>query len=233
MITIYTLTYNEELLIQFMIDHYRTRFPECRIVIYDNISTDNTVKIALANGCEVIPYDTNGQLQDSRYIEIKNNCWKDAKTDWVLVCDTDEFLDINQDELKKEEDLGTSMIVSEVYDMINMEDNLDIAGIKYGVKSPIAGKFFLFNKKFISEIDYSIGAHSCSSKGAIYYSSKAYKAYHYNSINENLTIEKFKIYAKRLSPENLQNGWSSHYLMTPEEIREEYIKERAKAIKVR
>src|SRR3990167_11265325 len=100
MITVYTITYNESLLIQFMIDHYRSRFPDCRIVVYDNISTDDTVKIALANGCEVIPYDTNGQIQDSHYIQIKNNCWKDAKTDWVLICDMDELLDINTAQLK-------------------------------------------------------------------------------------------------------------------------------------
>ena len=110
MITIYTITYNEGLLIQFMIDHYRERFPGCRIVVYDNISTDDTVKIALANGCEVIPYDTGGQLQDSRYIQIKNNCWKDAKTDWVLVCDLDELLDIDEAELRREESLGTTMV---------------------------------------------------------------------------------------------------------------------------
>lgn len=233
MITVYTVTYNEELLIQFMIDHYRTRFPGCRMVFYDNQSTDNTAKIALANSCEVISYDTNGQLQDSRYIQIKNNCWKDALTDWVLICDLDELLDINETELKTEENFDTSMIVSEVYDMINMENNLDIAGMKYGVRSPIPGKFFLFNKKFISEINYSPGAHSCNPIGTIRHSSKAYKAYHYNSINEDVTIEKFRIYGARLSPENLKNGWSIHYLMTPAEIRKEYAEERKKAIRVR
>lgn len=233
MLTIYTITYNEELLIQFMIDHYRERFPGCRIVVYDNISTDDTVKIALANDCEVIPYDTNGQIQDSRYIKIKNNCWKDAKTDWVLICDLDELLDISEAELKTEENLGTSMVRCEVYDMINMEDNLDIHSMKYGVKSPIPSKFFLFNKKFISEINYEPGCHECNPIGAIHYSRKIYKAYHYASINEDLTIEKFRLYKKRLSPENLKNGWGTQYLMTPEEIRDEYTQERSKAIKVR
>ena len=85
MITVYTIAYNEAVFIQFMIDHYRARFPDCRIVVYDNMSADRTVNIALTNGCEVIPFDTNGQLQDRRYIEIKNSCWKDATTDWVLI----------------------------------------------------------------------------------------------------------------------------------------------------
>lgn len=233
MITVYTITYNEELLIQFMIDHYRTRFPGCRIVVNDNRSTDNTVKIALANSCEVISFDSNNQFEDRHNMDFKNNCWKEAKTDWVLMCDLDELVDISEAELKTEENTGTSIIKTEYYDMINMENNLDIAGIKYGVKSPIPGKFNLFNKKLISEINYGPGAHACNPTGTIKYSDKAYRVYHYNSISEDLTIKKFKIRSKRLSQENIKNGWGTYVFMTPEEIREEYANERAKAIRVR
>lgn len=233
MITVYTVTHNEELLLQFMIDHYRSRFPGCDIVVYDNMSSDNTVKIALANNCEVIPFDTNDEFQDRRHMEIKNSCWENAKTNWVLVCDLDELLDINEAELRVEEGYGTSIIRSEGYDMINMEDNLDIAGMKYGVKSPMLGKFCLISKKLISAINYGPGCHECKPVGNIRYSKKVYKLYHYASINENLTIEKFKIYRKRLSPENVKNGWGTQYFMTPEEIREEYASERSKAIEIR
>lgn len=233
MITVYTLAYNEELLIQFMIDHYRARFPDCSIVVHDNMSTDSTVKIALKNNCEVITYDTKDQLIDRRFLEIKNNCWKTSFTDWVLICDLDELLDIKKSELEIEEDLGSTIIQSDVYDMINLENNLDIDSIKYGVKSPIPGKLCLFNKKYIREINYSLGAHSCNPEGQVVYSKIKYNLLHYNSISEDETIQKFKIRAKRLSPENLKNGWSHHYLMTPEEIRKEYAEERLKAIKVR
>ncbi len=233
MITIYTLTYNEELLIKFMINHYRERFPGCRIVIHDNMSTDNTAKIAFQNNCEIVPFDTGGQFQDRRHMDIKNNCWRGALTDWVLLCDLDELADIYEAELKAEEDLGTSMIMFETYDMINMENNLDIAGMKYGVKSPLPAKFLIFNKKLINEINYSPGAHSCEPVGIVCYSSRVYRLYHYNSINEQTTIEKFKVLAPRLSPENLEKGWGYHYFMTPEEIRKEYAEERAKAVKIR
>src|SRR3990167_3154040 len=110
MITVYTVAYNEELMIQFMIDHYRERFPGCRIVVYDNISTDNTVKIAKENSCEVVPFDTGGAFMDRRNMDIKNSCWKDAKTDWVLMCDLDELLMMNSAQLKTEEQLGTTII---------------------------------------------------------------------------------------------------------------------------
>lgn len=233
MVTVYTLTYNEELLIKFMVDHYLQRFPECRIVVHDNLSTDQTVKIALEEGCEVIPYDTQNQLSDRRFLEIKNNCWKNALTDWVLVCDLDELLDINETQLKTEEASGATIIRSETYDMINLKDNLDIAGIKYGVASPLPGKLCLFNKKYVSEINYDPGCHNCNPQGKVVYSKRAYRLYHYASLGESATIERFKIRAARLSPENLKNRWGFHYLMTPEEIREEYATERAKAVKVR
>lgn len=233
MITVYTLTYNESMLIQFIIDHYRERFPGCRIVVHDNISTDDTVKIALANGCEVISFDTNNQFQDRRHMEIKNNCWKTAKTDWVLMCDLDELLDINEKELKKEEELGATIIRSKGYEMINMEDNLDIAGMRHGLRDINYDKSYLFNKKFIKEINYGPGCHKCHPRGTGVYSTKAYKLYHYSSINENLSVEKRKIYAKRLSPENLKEGWGFHYLFTPEKTHEEYVYVRSKAKKIR
>lgn len=206
-----------------MINHYRMRFPGCCIVVHDNMSTDNTVKIALNNDCEVIPYDTNNQLQDRRYIEIKNNCWKNALTDWVLVCDTDELLDINAEELKKEGRKGFSFIKSKGYEMVNMKDNLDIANIKYGYRYRPYDKTVLFNKKLIREINYTIGAHGCNPVGTASYSKKAYRLYHYRMVNEGLTVKKFKTYAPKLSPENLKNGWGTNYLMTPKDIHEDYI----------
>ncbi len=232
MITVYTVTYNEELLIQFMIDHYRVRFPNCRIVVNHNkLSTDNTLKIALSNDCE-IRYDNNNKLRDEPLTMIKNNCWKDAKTDWVLVCDLDELLDINEAELKQEERSGTTIIRSEAYDMIDMEDKLDIAGMKYGARAEAGDKAYLFNKKYISEINYSPGAHKCNPKGSIKYSNKAYKLYHYCYINYDVTVEKYRVCRARLSPEDIKNGYS-FYEETPEEIRDLYTEARSKVVKVR
>ena len=232
MINVYTIAYNEELQIKFLIDHYRLRFPNCHIVVYDNMSTDNTVSIAESNGCEVISYDTNNQIQDSKYLKIKNNCWKNALNDWVLVCDVDELLDINEMQLKEEEYKNITIIRSEGYNMVNMEDNLDIYGIKHGARTVYHDKSYLFNKKFISDINYEPGCHKCNPVGFVSYSENAYKLYHYNFINENLSVEKYQIYRNRLSPENLKNGWGNHYLHTDEQVRAEFKDVRNKAIKL-
>jgi hypothetical protein len=232
MITIYTVAYNEELQIKFFIDHYRSRFENCDIVIYDNISKDNTAKIAIQNNCTVIPYDTNNQIQDRRYLEIKNNCWKQAKTNWVLVCDVDELLDISKQDLLYEESIGSTVIQSCGFNMINMEDNYDLDNIKYGVRHEFSDKKYLFNKSLVKEINYSPGCHDCNPVGTIVYSKNIYNVYHYNFININESIRKYEEYGKRLSPENLKNGWGFHYLRPKEEIVKEFLFLRENAIKI-
>ena len=232
MITVYTITYNEEVLLPFMINHYRQRFPSCRVVVHDNMSTDNTTKIAQANNCEVISFGTNNKFKISRPMKIKNHCWKNASTDWVLVCDLDELLDINAKELKMEEGVGTSIIKTKGYNMVTLNDNLDIAGMKHGERDEGEDKSCLFNKKFIDEINYSPGAHTCHPIGTIVHSKKTYKLFHYCYINYNLSVKKYKIYQKRLSQESIENR-RDHYTFTPKEVRALYTQARNKAIKVR
>jgi len=232
MITVYTIAYNEEVFIQFMINHYRSRFPNCHIVVYDNESSDNTAIIAKNNNCEVITYCTNNQIQDSKYLEIKNSCWKSASTDWVLVCDMDELLNINEEELKNEESLGATVIKSEGYNMINMEDNYDLANIKYGSRCSPYDKSYLFNKKFISEIKYSPGCHACDPQGQFIKSTKAYLLYHYKCINPDFQAARYKSYAARLSSENKQHSWGGHYTQAEQDIKNGYPAWRAAAIKI-
>lgn len=232
MITVYTVAFNEELLIQFMIDHYRSRFVNCKIVVYDNMSTDRTVAIAKQNNCEVIQFNTNNVFEIKKQMEIQHNCWRNSNTDWVLICDVDELLDINEQQLQDETSLGSTIIKSEGYNMINMEDNLDINNMKFGARAPLHDKYYLFNKKFITEINYEAGCHISHPIGIVMLSNIAYKAYHYHFINEELLIKKYKTYSIRLSPNDIKNGWGFHYFLTQKKIKEEFMDLRSKAIRL-
>lgn len=233
MITIFTMAFNEEILMPFMIEHYRTRFSNCRIVVRDNQSTDKTVNIAHKNDCEVIPYDTNGQIDDIKLRDLKNNCWKEAKTDWVLVCDIDELLDITEEQLIREASDGVTIIKAEGYNMINMEDNFDLNNIKYGERFWAYDKAYLFNKSYIKEIGYECGAHKCHPVGHIKYSDKAYLAYHYKFINMNYTIERYKLTAERLSAANKANGMGAYNMMPEEQIRKDWLDRIPNTVKIR
>ena len=232
MITIYTIAYNEQVLLQFMIDHYRQRFPDCKIVVYDNMSTDRTKQIALNNKCTVIPYDTKNKLNDHIYLEIKNNCWKQAETDWVLICDVDELLDITKQNLLLEQKKGTTIVMSEAYQMINMKNNFNLKEINRGVRDPGYDKKFLFNKQYIKEINYGIGCHGCEPVGNIILSQNKYKLYHYKYINQSYHIKRYKLFESRLSDFNLTNKIGMGYCISPLDIKYEYFSLRNRAIKL-
>ncbi len=224
MIEIFTICYNEEIILQKFIDHYRTRFPNCEITIYDNMSTDYSRQIAIKNGCRIIDYDSNNQIRDDLYLEIKNNCWKNANTDWVLIVDTDEFIYINEQQLKNEESLGKTIISFEGWNLITMSDNPDIIDLdlKCGSRAAQYDKSYLFNKKFIKEINYSAGCHYCTPKGKIQYSENKYLMCHWKALGLNYMINRHTEFGKRMSKQNLDKGWGVHYLYNSTQIRDNW-----------
>lgn len=219
MITIHAIAYNEEVFLQYMIDHYRSRFPGCHIIIHDNESTDGTVEIAKKNNCEVLPYPSGGKHDDISMTQLKNNCWKNAKTDWVLVCDPDELLDITEEQLKKEEAAGVTIIKSEGWNMVNMENNYDFESIKYGTRVTQYDKAYLFNKKYISDINYSAGCHNSNPIGINKKSDTAYKLYHFHCINPDYLVVRYSWTAQRLSDNNKRHGMGSYNIRTEAQIR--------------
>ena len=231
-ITVYGIAYNEEFQLPHFINFYRSRFKNCNIVIYDNYSTDNTVNIARDNDCEVVFFNTNNKLSDSAYLNIKNNCWKNAKTDWVCVVDIDECTEVNDLDLEKENYYGNTILKFQGYNMVNLNDDLDINSIKHGVRDQNFDKSFIFNKKYVSNINYHPGCHTNNPDGILNYSKIQYKAYHFNFINLQMSLQKYKVYADRLSEENKKNGWGFHYLNNEKKIMEEFEFLRLNAIPV-
>lgn len=226
------MAFNEAVLMQFMIDHYRRKFPECRIIVYDNESTDKTVEIALQNSCEVKPYITNNEVDDFTLTFHKNNCWKDSNTDWVLICDVDELLQIDEDDLKREAAAGSTIISSEGWNMVNLENNYDLSNIKYGFRACQYDKSYLFNKNMIKEINYFHGCHNSSPVGTVQKSKTSYKLYHYKYINPDYHVARYKETADRLSERNKKHGMGLYYIDTPEHIRESFESERMRVVKV-
>jgi len=216
------MVYNEESKIQFLIDFYKTRFSNCKFIFYENYSTDNTREILENNNCEIILYNSNNQINDMSLKNLKNSCWKNAKTNWILVCDADEMLDITEKDLVNEEESGTTIIRSEAWNMVNMEDNSNLDNIKYGFRDENYDKYYLFNKKYIKEINYNVGAHSATPNGKLKLSNKIYKLYHYAYICPDLMVKKYQLTAKRLSDVNKQCGMGSYCLVSEAEIRQNF-----------
>jgi predicted O-methyltransferase YrrM len=131
----------------------------------------------------------------------------------------DEFLDINQEELEKED---CSIILSKGYNMVNLEDDLVFENIKYGIRAKQYDKYYLFNKSKIKEINYEAGCHSANPIGEIKFSKNIYNLYHYTMLSEQYLIDRYKRNFERLSKQNKKNGWGVHYKESEQTIRDKF-----------
>jgi hypothetical protein len=223
-VTVHTVTYNEEVIIKFFIDHYRNKFPNCVIKIWDNHSTDNTVKIATELGCEIYHYDSGGFFDERFKNEVQNNCWKDAETVWVVVCDCDEFIDIDQEELIKinQHENDYSLVKFDGYTLVHRGDSIDLHGMKMGFYDSGYGKAYLFKKSIIKEMNYCLGCHYAkpiSSSGKnIRYTKQTYKAYHSKYLSLEYSINRRKLWASRLSDWAKQVGASFEVIASKEHL---------------
>lgn len=194
-IHIFLLCYNESVLLPHTIAHYKRYLPSCKITIYDNESTDNSVELARSLGCEVISWSSGNIIDDFKYIEIKNNCWKSVECGWIIMADMDEFLCITEAELTEEEKKGTVLLQVKGYDMIgesecvNLSD-IDIHGIQKYRPNDWENKYLCFYRENIQEMNYGLGAHFCDPRGSLIYSENIYWNKHMNYLGLPYYIEK-------------------------------------------
>lgn len=163
-ITIYLLCYNEEVLLPNTIKHYRTRFPNAKFVIVNNESTDDSVKIATEAGCEIYQWATGNISNIIKHTELKNNLWKTAETDWVIMADMDEWLEITEEQLDKESSNGVTIIrvkgIQIVADSKSLLlDDIDLHTLKNGYYDVWFDKSVCFKRSELTEMNFTRGAH--------------------------------------------------------------------------
>lgn len=92
-INLHTITNNNESIIEKFIDFYKQKSSDIIIYIWDINSTDKTIELAKEKGCIVKNYNDYYSEIDS----WKNNCWKNIPTELIIICEIDEFIDLNKD----------------------------------------------------------------------------------------------------------------------------------------
>jgi len=221
-IHIFILCYNEEVLLPHTINHYKKYIPNCKITIYDNESTDNSVEIAKNLGCAVISWNSDNMINDYKYKDIKNNCWKHLKKGWMIVCDMDEWLCVKEKDLIKEKENGTTILQVKALNMIGESKKYDLSDI--GDLHTITkchynnwmNKKCCFLRDNIQEMNFGLGAHNCNPKGKIKYSKRVYINKHLDHLGEKFFVNR-RIIRHNRSHVMRKNGCCIHYAVGDEE----------------
>jgi glycosyltransferase involved in cell wall biosynthesis len=227
LLTVFTTTWNEEDIIEDFIQWYRSAVPNCKIVVQDNNSDDNTVDIALKNNCEVVYFDTQGTLDERSLTNLRNNCWKKHPSEYYCVVDSDEWVDVNEHILKRNLEKNEWDVSRCLGFEIFGQDGDEIKDLTLGTFSIGYSKPVLF-RNTISEINFDPGSHNANP--IKYFGSKVdwldgyIKLYHTKWRSWERGIARQKMLAPRRSEHSKQMGWAFHYGL-PEETHKEYYTE--------
>lgn len=222
-IEVFAICYNEEALLPYFLRHY-SAFCQ-KITVFDNFSTDRSNEICLANKItEVIPYNTGDQIRDDIYLQIKNNCWKGSKADWVIICDIDELVyhPFIHTVLSSTE---ATAIAPPLFNMFASEFPTTPLQIWDEVMTGVPGgaKLNLFRPYQVKEINYDPGCHVCFPEGNIILDKNSeIKTLHMKNLSEKYVIERTLLSHSRLSELNKQMGWGIHYNYSIDEMKRQF-----------
>jgi hypothetical protein len=215
----YILAYNEEKILPYTLDHY-SKICE-KIIVYDNMSTDSSDEIYKRYPkVNVVKWSSNNEINELDYLNIKNTAYKDSRgqnVDWVIVCDTDEFLyhpDL-LNKLKEYKKIGINVPLIEGHDMVSREfPTYDGRPLTEIVKTG-SDVYEPFNKNIIFtpdlDIEYGVGAHTFKSNNSIFSDKAELKLLHYKLLGFSYVENIYKSRFERLSGYNKSQGYGYHY----------------------
>jgi hypothetical protein len=232
------LAYNEEKILPFTLDYYSNICE--KIFVYDNMSTDSSDTIYVKYPkVTVIKWNSNDEINEFNYVNIKNNGYKKSredKVDWVIVCDTDEILYhprlLEKLEYYKENGITVPKInghdmVSETfpeYDGVAITNKIKTGSEVY----PPFCKNIIFNPKL--DVSFGIGAHSFQAAGSVFSNSPELKLLHYKFLGVEYVENIYKARAERLSEFNKQNKLGEHYFNVPYDYMKKLLSENIQVI---
>lgn len=222
-VEIYVIAYNEEVMLPYFIKHYQTNFPGCKIIVYDNRSTDNTRRIANYYGCKIEDLFTGDKMNDFLHMFVKNHAWNESGADWVFCLDADEICDIKMSDLVKLDKQGINLVKFQGFEMFGDTYNPELC--KEGCYSPGYSKPVLFKRECFQEIRFTPGAHSCdpvmNNGFGLNISDEQFYLFHHKWWNWHYGIGRARLLAARQSEDNIKNGHSIHFAF-PEEVHRKY-----------
>jgi len=221
-VEVFLVHWEDPLLLAYAVRFYRERLGMAgmRITVYDNESKDGSVELAKALGCRVVPFATEGQLQDQAYVDIKSNCWKQSEADWAIIVDLDEWLDVRPKDLDLYEAAGISVVNTDAVTLVWQNDTTNLSEPPLRIPGATSGwnsKPCMFDRRKITVYTVDPGAHNLHCEGEVKWLREANPPipapplYHIKYFSEAYLTERHRKYNARLSEHNLKMGWGGQY----------------------
>jgi glycosyltransferase involved in cell wall biosynthesis len=209
-IEVYAVCYNEERLLPYFIRHY-SQFAD--ICVYDNYSTDKSIEIMDKAGIKHVEFNTDGEFREDIMVDVRNNCWKESKADWVIICDIDELIYHKNISSALATIQGTVIMprmfnmyadvfpstLGQIYDEVNMGVDMN-------------GKMNIFRPDQIKEMNYDAGCHNAHPEGNFELNIQSeILSLHFKYLSPEYLIWRNYILNARQSEVNRKNGWNWHF----------------------
>jgi glycosyltransferase involved in cell wall biosynthesis len=237
-IHVYTVCWNEEVILPFFLDHY-ARFCD-RIFLFDNGSDDRTPEIARAHPkCEWRRYDTGGELDERNLLWVKQEAWKEhrAEADWAVVVDVDELVHFGPlDPAAVLEGcaargeavvrpLGFNMVLDADVRLDHVPGRLLVDEHHLGVHKKVYSKPCIFSPRRVESVSFCPGAHQGTfTPLPRVHRDLRIRLFHYKYMGLEFLLQRYRRYVARLSARNRERGLGFHYLEDEERLRAEYLR---------
>ena len=222
-IDVFAITYNEEKILPYFLRHYQ-QF--ATVHLWDNHSTDNTLKIAEEARAEINTFETNDEYDELSLSEIRSQNWKGSNADWVIVCDCDEFV-YHTDLVNVLEKSKATIITPTGFNMFSMKfpttigqiyDEVNMGVLDYRYSKPI-----IFKPGDIKEMNFRAGAHFADPLGnVIIDTTTGIKLLHMKFLSKEYVIGKYMSYEKRKSERTKYHNFGFEYAWPTQQIIDDF-----------
>lgn len=241
-IILYTLCWNEIDILPFVIDYWKV-MGISKAVVYDNESDDGSKEyLQQFDWIEVRNRPTNGEKDNDAHKKLKDECWKESvgQYDFIMVCDIDEVLYFPQGiekVLDKFSESSYNVLGAHNYALVEdykpqRKEGLlaHEMGLRWYPQSSNhmsqykglgIGKFVFF--KSDANISWSVGQHlTYGCKPMVVDEGECISLHFFAGFGADYKVERNKKQRDRLSQNNKNKGYSSHYKKSEDEMRREY-----------
>jgi len=227
LLEIFTTSWNEPATVERFIKWYRERVPMCDITVHDNMSTDGneTRFVCDINKVKFRQFDTGGKMDESALISLRNNAWKRSNAMFIIVCDSDELIDITeQDLLDCNDGEKWNLCKCQGVELFGADD--DKPDEFWGIESEGYCKSVLFHAPSVLDMNFAPGSHTCqpTMRDVVQpkWSEIHYPLYHTKWQNWDTGLARqHEIRDRGIAEDSKHKGWNFHYGL-PDAAHEEY-----------